>query len=348
MGKLFSFRYGLLLSILLFSISLYGFVKEYKHSHIEDNSFSTQEDQYVDDFQLNPLKNNDLPNKTVNSDKDSSLPFNSSPIYRDISLNVSDSWITLGDSVDSLMDKLGSPNRIAKTEMDYDYYVYNKDYSKLLLVAIRENEVIGYYTDSIDFNYLDIEPGSSLDMVNKTLNSSFSLDYVLTHTTENYKLHIFMDELGSHAVTGISLLSTNVKEKAYTVRVMRDTELLVYDLTNSIRERMGLPLLSWSSTAARAAERHSKDMAEHSYFDHYDSYNNTPGDRLNKEGISYQSIGENIIAGYENAIISCHAWFNSPDHRDNILNKNFQSLGVGYTYLENSIYKKYITQIFYR
>ena len=65
-------------------------------------------------------------------------------------------------------------------------------------------------------------------------------------------------------------------------------------------------------------------------------------------GITFQYLGENIIAGYGTAIISTHAWFNSPDHRENILNKNFRNLGVGFTYIKDSDYKTYITQLFYR
>lgn len=326
MGKLFSFRYALLLSILLLSISSYRFIRD----------IDTVNPEY------------DMPNAAVDSVNDSSFVYNPSFIHNDKTLNALGTTITLGESAESILDKLGSPKRIAKTEMDFDYYVYNNNYSKLLLVAIKENKVVGYYTDSIDFNYLDITPGCSLEKVNQSLNTDLSVDYILTNITENYTLHIFMDDIGSHTVTGISLLISDVKEIGYTEDVKRDIELLIYDLTNSIRKRNGIPILSWSSTAAKAAQKHSIDMAENAYFDHYSLYNKTPGDRLKEEGIYYQSIGENIIAGYENAIVCSHAWFNSPEHRDNILNKNYRSLGVGFTYLEDSIYKTYITQNFFR
>lgn len=330
MGKFFSFRYALLLGILLFSIGSYRYVM--KH------------DPYADTV----ISEYDMPYAAIDSVKDSSLVKSPSIINNDKVLNVLGVSITLGESADSILDKLGSPSRIAKTEMDFDYYVYNNNYSKLLLVAIKENELVGYYTDSIDFNYLDITSGSSLDKVNSSLNTDFTMEYVLTHITGDYTLHIFMDKIGTGKATGISVLSADVKESGYTADIMRDIELLVYDLTNSIRKRNGLPILSWSSTAAKAAAKHSIDMAENRYFDHYNLYNKNPGDRLKEEGIYYQSIGENIIAGYEDAIISSHAWFNSPDHRNNILNKSYRSLGVGFTYLEKSIYKTYITQMFYR
>ena len=64
---------------------------------------------------------------------------------------------------------------------------------------------------------------------------------------------------------------------------MKDVKLMVYDLTNSIRKRNGLPILSWSSTASKAARKHSKDMANNKYFNHYDLYNKTPGIGLKRK-----------------------------------------------------------------
>jgi uncharacterized protein YkwD len=326
MGKIFSFRYALLLSILLFGVN----------SFINKTNVDTISPEY------------DIVNDTIDSVIDSSFVKNPILIQNDKTLNVLGTMIELGESTESIHDKLGSPNRIAKTEMDFDYYVYSNNYSKLLFVAIKDNQVVGYYTDSIDFNYLGITSGCSLEKINQSLNTDLAMDYVLTHTIGNYTLHIYMDEIGTHTVTGISLISNNVKEIDYSAENMRDIELIIYDLTNSQRKRNGIPILSWSSTASKAAAKHSIDMAKNAYFDHYNLYNKTPGDRLKEEGIYYQSIGENIIAGYENAIICSHAWFNSPEHRDNILNRNYKNLGVGFTYLEDSIYKSYITQNFFR
>lgn len=349
MGKLFSFRYALLLSILLFSIGSYSLVKKYIYTNKEEDISFLQQDHSAATMDLDTVNPEfDMLGAAIDSLKDSSLVKNPFLIQNDKALNVSGTWITLGESADSLQDKLGSPSRIAKTEMDYEYYVYNNNYKKLLFVAIKDNEVAGYYTDSLDFNYLGISSGSSLERVNRSLNTDLTMNYVLIHTTEQYALHIFMDEIGGGIVTGMSLMATDVKEKDYSAEIIRDKELLIYDITNSMRKRNGLPILSWSSTAAKASAKHSIDMAENRYFDHYNLYHKDPGDRLKEEGIYYQSIGENIIAGHENAIISCHAWYNSQEHRDNILNKKYTSLGVGLTYMEDSIYKTYITQMFYR
>lgn len=349
MGKLFSFRYALLLSILLFSISSYCFVREYIYAHEADDFSLIQEHLSEDAMTVDNVNSEyDMTDTATSSVIDSSLVLNPPPIHNDKTLNVLGTTISLGESTESIQDKLGNPNRIAKTEMDFDYYVYSNNYSKLLFIAIKDNQVAGYYTDSIDFNYLGIAPGSGLEEVNEALHTDMTMNYLLTHVLEDYSLHIFMDEIGTHGVTGLLLIRNDVKRVAYTDEALRDMELLIYDLTNSIRKRNDVPILSWSSTAAGAARKHSTDMAKNRYFNHYSLYNESPGDRLKEEGIIYKSIGENIIAGYENAIISSHAWFNSPDHRDNILNENYTSLGVGFTYLEDSIYKSYITQNFFR
>jgi len=39
--------------------------------------------------------------------------------------------------------------------------------------------------------------------------------------------------------------------------------------------------------------------------------------------------GENIAAGYPDAIEAHESWMNSPGHRKNVLEKDFTQLGVG-------------------
>lgn len=349
MRRFFSFRYALLLSIILFSIKAYGYVHEYLIPNQEGEIYSMLEEQLTEAWQIDPInRENGISNEDLELVDSASDSSDTNPLHNYKDLNVLGTKISLGESAESILNKLGKPSRISMSELAFDCYVYNNDYNKLLFVAILDNEVVGYYTDSIDFNYIGITSGSSLDKVGQSLNMDLTLDSVLTHTIDTYNLHIFMDEIGTQKVTGISLHATDLKLNRYNTEIMRDIELLVYDLTNSIRKRNGIPILSWSSTAAKAARKHSMDMAVNGYFNHYNQYNKSPGDRLKDEGIFFQTVSENIIAGYGTAIISSHAWFNSPEHRNNILNKDYRNLGVGFTYQEDSIFKTYITQNFYR
>ena len=275
------------------------------------------------------------------------IPVSSSNVKVE-AINVLGVTLSLGESMDSLVKKLGIPNRIVDTEYDFDYYVYNNDYKELLFVAIAGNKIVGYYTDSTDFTFHGISSGSSLSVVNTALKQSFSLAEILTLTTDQYTLKVLIDKLDTQKVTGVYVLAPTVKQDDYTDAVMKNIELLVFDLTNSIRARNGLSVLSWSSSAAMSARGHSVDMAVNNYFNHTDLTGRSPGDRMNAEGISYSTYGENIIAGYGTAILSCHGWFNSTGHRSNMLNKKFRYLGVGFSYQPDSSYGTYITQNFYR
>jgi uncharacterized protein YkwD len=157
-----------------------------------------------------------------------------------------------------------------------------------------------------------------------------------------------MDKIGTQKALGVYLLADKVKKDEFTDSVMKNIELLVYDLTNSVRARNDVPILSWSSSASLSSRKHSYNMAEDNFFDHINPEGQKPGDRVRAEGISYSTIGENIIAGYGTSILSNHAWFNSADHRRVMLNEKYRYLGVGFVYDMSSSYKTYITQDYYR
>ena len=263
-------------------------------------------------------------------------------------LHVRNQKIFLGENTENLIKKLGSPGRIDKTEYDFEYYIYNNNYNKLLFVLVSNENVVGYYTDSLDFEFMNISPSSDINDVNKQLGTSFELGELLIHDTGQYNIHILMDRLESEKVTGIYLTPNEASFEGFTSEVMRGIEIQVYDLTNSIRVRKSLPPLSWSSSAALSSRKHSQDMAKNNFFSHVNLGGRNPSDRMTSEGIPHGRTGENIIAGYGGAILSNHAWFNSPDHRNNLLSENFRYLGVGFTYDPDSIYETYITQNFYR
>lgn len=264
------------------------------------------------------------------------------------SLYVRGNTITLGESTDSLLKTLGSPTRIDTSEYGFSYYIYNSDYSRLAFIAVDNGKVVGFYTDSLDFNYDNIVSGSSLNTVNQSLNSNFTLEEILTKSMNNYTLHIFMDTVDTHEVTGIEILPAVAGLTDYSDAVRKNMEQRIFDLINSIRIRNQLSQLSWSSSVALAARKHSIDMSGNNYLDHEGPSGDTLNDRLNIEGIYYLDCDENIIAGYGSAILSTHACFNSSEQRKLLLNKDFRYMGAGFAYNQGSTYKTYITQVFYR
>jgi len=121
--------------------------------------------------------------------------------------------------------------------------------------------------------------------------------------------------------------------------VERAYERQVFDLANSARVQRGLPALEWNEEAAAVARDHSRDMRQTNFFSHNSPNTGTMADRLKKAGINYRAAGENIAFGQADAIHAHEGWMNSQGHRQNILNPEFKTLGVG-------VAGKYYTQNF--
>ncbi len=271
------------------------------------------------------------------------------------SLQVRGASVLLGDSAERLIKVLGEPGRIDAAEDNYDYYIYNNDYSRMAFIAVRDDKVMGFYSDSVDFTFHQISYGDDISQINKALGRTFTEAAVLTYETDTYTAKILMDQLETHKVTGIYVLSKEEEPSAskdqfgqYTDTVINHIEQMSYDLVNSYRRRHDLPPLSWSSSAATAARKHSEAMATKDFFGHIDPELRTPGSRLFAEGIGYSDCSENIVGGYGNAILSGHAVYNSDKQRRNILSREYRYVGVGFAYDAESKYHSYYTQIFYR
>lgn len=81
-----------------------------------------------------------------------------------------------------------------------------------------------------------------------------------------------------------------------------------------------------------AARNHSADMAARNFFDHTNPDGETPWDRMDKAGYgAYSNAGENIAAGSPDAQGTMNQWLGSDGHCANIMNPNFQEIGVGYS-----------------
>lgn len=74
--------------------------------------------------------------------------------------------------------------------------------------------------------------------------------------------------------------------------------------------------------------------------------NGQPCSSLIRDGA--YTVGENIAAGLQTPEAVVEQWMNSPGHRANILNSDYEELGVGYTYKPDSEYHHYWVQMFRR
>ena len=80
------------------------------------------------------------------------------------------------------------------------------------------------------------------------------------------------------------------------------------------------------------------------FFSHTGSDGSSPLDRIKRTGYSYRSAAENIAAGYRTAGDVVQGWYNSPGHRQNMLNCHLHEIGVAYA--DGGSYGRYWTQVF--
>jgi uncharacterized protein YkwD len=104
----------------------------------------------------------------------------------------------------------------------------------------------------------------------------------------------------------------------------------VLDAVNRERSRHGLPPMLAHAALARAASAHSADQARQGRLSHTGSDGSTVGQRLQREGYRWSSVGENVAGGQATAAEVVAAWIGSPGHRAIMLTAGENHAGVGY------------------
>ncbi|MFG1941728.1 CAP domain-containing protein [Nonomuraea sp. NPDC048826] len=121
------------------------------------------------------------------------------------------------------------------------------------------------------------------------------------------------------------------------VRVLGDDQSLrsmpgmaadVVRLTNAARAKNGCRPLKTDARLTRAARTHSMEMARSGQFTHESPDGASPWDRMERAGY-HNGTAENIGRGYASAQEAVRGWLASPDHRRNMLNCDFNAIGVG-------------------
>ncbi|HLY07744.1 MAG TPA: CAP domain-containing protein [Planctomycetota bacterium] len=107
-----------------------------------------------------------------------------------------------------------------------------------------------------------------------------------------------------------------------------ETELL--RLVNDYRLKMGLSPLIPAPVLGDAARAHCRHMIDHRFFAHLSPEGLTPAERLTLANVDWNSVGENIAAGYSTPQAVFDAWLASPEHRANMEAEGFTYAGAGY------------------
>jgi uncharacterized protein YkwD len=99
--------------------------------------------------------------------------------------------------------------------------------------------------------------------------------------------------------------------------------------TNLERSRQQEPDLALNAKLNAAAQAKANDMVQRDYWSHNAPDGTTPWSFVQTNGYEYHAAGENLAYGFMNARTIITGWMNSPEHRANVLNRNYQDIGFG-------------------
>lgn len=277
--------------------------------------------------------------------------------------------ISLGMSSAEVEKRLGTPARKDPSSLGYQWWIYNNDPARYVQVGIANGKVVDLYSLAPSAKLGDIGIGTALQALERQhpLQNVVTFTYMganiqITNQKQQRPLVMengtaaiyYLDKQNHDKVTALRLIDTQMLlrggfyETKWTYQgqapdfdppalSVKDRELVnaayeqqILDLVNVSRYRFKLPALGWNDKAAQVARKHSLDMESNDFFDHVSaSTGSDPFDRLKQAKITYRMAGENIAAGYPDAIEAHEGWMNSPGHRKNVLEKGFTQLGVG-------------------
>lgn len=140
-------------------------------------------------------------------------------------------------------------------------------------------------------------------------------------------------------VSEIIQLNTQIKDpnlitpgeslKIPNIADIKSLENQVIKLVNTQRANKGLAPLTANWQLSRVARYKSQDMRDKGYFSHYSPTYGSPFDMMKNFGLSFYAAGENIAMGQTTPAQVMGSWMNSAGHRANILNPNYNEIGVG-------------------
>ena len=137
---------------------------------------------------------------------------------------------------------------------------------------------------------------------------------------------------------------------APTNRTLREIAALEKEClaqVNLVRQAHGLSTLSLDDDLLEVARAYSRRMAQERFFAHEDPEGRTVRQRVDRAGIKWQMIGENLA--YSNGYLSpvaasLHGWMESEPHKRNMLDPDFQQTAIGAWISSNGTV--YFTEIF--
>lgn len=130
-------------------------------------------------------------------------------------------------------------------------------------------------------------------------------------------------------ITNANMIMPGQTLKIPNLDAVKNLENEVIRLVNVQRSNNGLAPLTANWQLSRMARVKSQDMINKNYFSHQSPTYGSPFDMMKAFGFKFYAAGENIAYGQPTPQAVMNAWMNSSGHRANILNPNYNQIGVG-------------------
>ncbi|MDQ0253847.1 uncharacterized protein YkwD [Evansella vedderi] len=340
--------------LLCYTLLTFFYENEFVNEEIEELETASSPEETSDETDGNSQTDEDILNPTVHG------------IHE---------WI--GKPGDDLVGEFGNPGRVDPTPYGYDWWIYNEtDVYLQFALSMEDNTVVSVFTNDELAELPYIRIGDSYNSIAEQFE--FNDIVSLSGEFSSYQFELREEELKMYPLAPlediwVQFYFDTVEDTLSSIRFIDQETLLlqrpysivyrgvlpeiepltdeqwehiqegqarqIFDLTNDIRKRHGLPPLKWEETTAKVALLHSQDMHYNNYFSHTSPTNGELKDRLQGEYLSFHSAAENIAANYVDGIAAVEGWLNSEGHRVNLLNDRFTHLGVG-------VYRNHYTQNF--
>ena len=152
-----------------------------------------------------------------------------------------------------------------------------------------------------------------------------------------------------------SVTAVEMDDKDDNEVVLNATEQQMLSLINGARsiarscgttQHPAAPPVTWNPLLTEAATAHSQDMVANDFFSHTGSDSSSVGDRVTVTGYFWKTVGENLYAGLNDAERAVQAWIDSPGHCRNLMDPDFEEVGMDVVVGINTTYGAYWTQVF--
>lgn len=158
--------------------------------------------------------------------------------------------------------------------------------------------------------------------------------YFIPHKQNGFRPHILRTH--SLSIFSLAVILTKVILTAFlfwsysspaAFAAITSHELI--EFANQSRIENGIAPVTENYILDRAAMQKARDMLDRDYFNHEDPDGNAPWHWLKDNGYIYSYAGENLAMDFIKSEGVHNAWMNSESHRANILNSNYQEIGIG-------------------